>query len=63
MNDLTWLGLYDFLCRKANDIKNLDPSFWSQRVSLKDHFDEDRFLELTYVVDEEGKKKVTFSEY
>ena len=63
MENLTWLDLYDFLHRKANNIKKLDPDFWSQNVSIRDQIDKNHLIKLVYFIDEEGKKKVTFSTY
>jgi hypothetical protein len=36
MSSITWLDLYSFLCKKANDISNLDQNFWSQKVIVHD---------------------------
>ena len=33
---MTWLDLYKYLQDKANGINNLDPSFWSDEVTLWD---------------------------
>lgn len=36
MNKMTWLDLYDFLCKKANDINNLGSFPWQENVQVFD---------------------------
>ena len=36
MNKMTWLDLYDFLCERANDIKNLGEFPWNESVEVFD---------------------------
>lgn len=36
MNNLTWLDLYNFLHRKANDINNLGKFHWNEPVIVHD---------------------------
>ncbi len=43
MNNITWIDLYQFLCERANDMKNLGSFDWSAPVIVYDTENGDEF--------------------
>lgn len=63
--NMTWLDLYNYLHKKANDINNLDSKLWNSKVVIHDaetgeEYDSDTFYiddKLTLVMNYEDWSK------
>ena len=59
MNKMTWLDLYNFLHKKANDTSNLDDYNWGQQVMIHNAETGDEYPADTWVIaNSEGKDRL-----
>jgi hypothetical protein len=57
--NMTWLELYTFLHKKANDIHNLDSKLWNSNVHIHDAVTGEEYnCDTFYVDDNTGEKLV-----
>jgi hypothetical protein len=59
MSKMTWLDLYNFLHKKANDTSNLDEYNWTQQVMIHNTETGDEYPADTWVIaNSEGKDRL-----
>lgn len=58
-NNMTWLELYNYLHKKANDVNNLDTKLWNSDVHIHDAVTGEEYTcDTFYVDDEHGDEKL-----
>jgi hypothetical protein len=55
--NLTWLELYNFLHKKANDTLNLDPHIWSEKVMIHNAETGDEYSCDTFMISDEKRNE------
>lgn len=59
MNNMTWLDLYNFLHRQANNIKNIGNLNWNEPVMIHDADTGDELsCDTYYVTDDQGQNRL-----
>ena len=57
-NNMTWLELYNFLHKKANDIHSLDAVLWNSDVHIHDAVTGEEYTCDTFYVDDDTGEKL-----
>lgn len=57
--NMTWLDLYNYLHKKANDIHNLDSKLWNSDIHIHDAVTGEEYTcDTFYIDDDTGNEKL-----